>query len=83
MKFRVFWDVLLCSQERLPDVTEMRTAFIIREAVRTSETSVNIYLTTRQYIPEDCELHTRRRENLKSHNLQNDYASLTISLECK
>jgi hypothetical protein len=37
------------------------------EAARTSETSVDIQLTTRQYIPEDSELHTRRRENLKSH----------------
>jgi hypothetical protein len=36
------------------------------EAVRTSETSVNINVTTRRYIPEDCKLHTRRRENLKS-----------------
>jgi hypothetical protein len=36
------------------------------EAVRTSETSVNIYLTTRQYIQEDSNLHARRRENLKS-----------------
>jgi hypothetical protein len=27
------------------------------EAVCTSETSVNIYLTTRQYIPEDSKLH--------------------------
>jgi hypothetical protein len=34
---------------------------------RTSETSVEIQLRTRQYIPEDSELHTRRRENLKSH----------------
>jgi hypothetical protein len=56
-------------------VSEVRTASIMRamivslkmEAVRTSETSVNIYLTTWQYIPEDSELHTRRRENLKSH----------------
>jgi hypothetical protein len=31
------------------------------------ETSVDIQLRTRQYIPEDSELHTRRRENLKSH----------------
>jgi hypothetical protein len=52
----------------------VRTASIIRaiislmmEAESTSETSVNIYLTRRQYIPEDSELHTRRRENLKSH----------------
>jgi hypothetical protein len=36
------------------------------EAENTSETSVDNYLT-RQYIPEDkSELHTRRRENLKS-----------------
>jgi hypothetical protein len=37
------------------------TAFIIRammKAVRTSETSVNIYLTTPQYIPEDFKLHS-------------------------
>jgi hypothetical protein len=32
-----------------------------------SETSVDIRLRTRQYIPEDSELHTRRRENLISH----------------
>jgi hypothetical protein len=39
------------------------------EAARTSETSVDNYFT-RQYIPEDnSELHTRRRENLKSHML--------------
>jgi hypothetical protein len=37
------------------------------EAARTSETSVDNYFT-RQYIPEDkSELHTRRRENSKSH----------------
>jgi hypothetical protein len=58
----------------LTDVSEVRTASIITaialmvEVVRTSEKSVNIYLTTRKYIPEDSKLHTRRRENLKSHN---------------
>jgi hypothetical protein len=37
------------------------------EAARTSEASVDNYFT-RQYIPEDnSELHTRHRENLKSH----------------
>jgi hypothetical protein len=42
------------------------------EAARTSETSVDNYFT-RQYIPEDnSELHTRRRENLISHNLLHD-----------
>jgi thiamine kinase-like enzyme len=38
-------------------------------AARTSERSVDIQLRTLQYIPEDSELHTRRRENLKSHNI--------------
>jgi hypothetical protein len=38
------------------------------EAARTSETSVDNHFT-RQYNPEDSsEHHTRRRENLKSHN---------------
>jgi hypothetical protein len=40
---------------------------VMMEAARISETSVGIQLTTRQYIPEDSELHTHRRENLKSH----------------
>jgi len=38
------------------------------DAVRNSETSVHFNVTTRRYNPEDSELHTRRRENLKSHN---------------
>jgi hypothetical protein len=38
------------------------------EAVRTSEKSVDNH-STRQYNPEDSsEFHSRRRENLKSHN---------------
>jgi hypothetical protein len=41
------------------------------EAARTYETSVDIQLRTRQYITEDSELHTRRRENLKSHKIRN------------
>jgi predicted RNA methylase len=56
------------------DVSEVRAAIVMsaitafmKKAARASETSVDIYLTTRQYIPEDYELHTRRRENLKSH----------------
>jgi hypothetical protein len=46
------------------DVSEVRAASIIRtialmmEAARTSETSVDIQLRIRQYIPEDSELHT-------------------------
>jgi hypothetical protein len=37
------------------------------EAENTSETSVNVYQTTRRNSPENSHLHTRRRENLKSH----------------
>jgi hypothetical protein len=40
---------------------------LMMEAACTSETSAGNYFT-QQYIPEDkSELHTRRRENLKSH----------------
>jgi predicted enzyme involved in methoxymalonyl-ACP biosynthesis len=55
------------------DVSEVRTTSIISAiivlmtVVRTSETSNNFNATTRRYIPEDSKLHTRHRENLKSH----------------
>jgi hypothetical protein len=55
------------------DVSEVLAAsiisFLMVEAACTSETSIDIQLRTRQYIPEDSELHTRRRENLKSHRV--------------
>jgi hypothetical protein len=37
------------------------------KAVSISEMSVNFYQTTQRNIPEDGHVHTRRRENLKSH----------------
>jgi hypothetical protein len=37
------------------------------EAASTSETSANFYQTAQRNNPEDSHLHTRRRENLKSH----------------
>jgi hypothetical protein len=40
---------------------------LMMETACTSETSVNVYQTTRRYNPEDRHLHTRRRENLKSY----------------
>jgi hypothetical protein len=42
---------------------------MMMEAEITSETSVNFYQTTLRKIPEENYLHTRRRENLKSHKL--------------
>jgi hypothetical protein len=44
------------------------------EAARTSETSIDIQLRTRQYIPEDSEFHTRRRENLKISHFQRTFS---------
>jgi hypothetical protein len=62
----VFWDVLPCKI--IVNRRFRGTCCLHRqEAARTSETSVDNYFT-RQYIQEDnSELHTRRRENLKSH----------------
>jgi hypothetical protein len=53
---------------------------LIMEAVHTSETSVNFNVTTWCYIPEDSKLHTRRRENLKSHKILHvlEVSSLTV-----
>jgi hypothetical protein len=48
------------------------------EAVSTSETSVNIYQTTWRNILEDSHLHTRRRENLKSHT---DFLFILLGLQ--
>jgi hypothetical protein len=60
MKMAVFWDV---APGCLVEVRDR----LMMETVGTSETSVNFYQTTRRNIPEDSHLHTRRRENLKSH----------------
>jgi hypothetical protein len=64
-KFSIFWDMLPFSQV---DV-DRRFIALMMEAVRTSETSANTYLTTRQYIAKDSKLHSPRLENLKSHKL--------------
>jgi hypothetical protein len=62
----VIWDVAPCSHVEIAQ----RFRAMMMEAVGTSETSVNFYQTTRRNIPEDSHLHTRRRENLKSHLVQ-------------
>jgi hypothetical protein len=62
---------------KFTDVSEATAASIIRaitlialimEAASTSETSVDFYHTTLRNNPEVSHLHTRRRENLKSHH---------------
>jgi hypothetical protein len=68
----------------LNDVSEVLAASIIAlmmEAACTSETSVDIQLRARQYIPEDSELHTRCHENLKSHMKCFCFSSLYLLLE--
>jgi hypothetical protein len=45
------------------------------EARRSFENSISIYQTTHYRIPEDINLHTHLRENLKSHK---DYGSSII-----
>jgi hypothetical protein len=65
---RVVW-------QKFTDVSLVLAAYIIvvvmvalmMEAVGTSETSVNFYETTWSNISQGSQLHTRRRENLKSH----------------
>jgi hypothetical protein len=42
---------------------------LMMAAARTSETLSNFYQTTRRYNPEDSNLRTHRRENLKSYKI--------------
>jgi hypothetical protein len=44
-----------------------RQGSLMMEAVRASETSVNLYQFTRRYNQEDSHLHVHRQENLKSY----------------
>jgi hypothetical protein len=71
MKFRVFRDILPCSQIDVDRRFRGEWLDLMMEVAHTTETSVDIDLTTRQYIPEKSELHTRRSENIKSHNHPN------------
>jgi hypothetical protein len=62
VKMAVFWVVAPCKPRGL-------LIALMMEAASISETSVNIYQTTRRNNPEDSHLHTRRRENLKSYSI--------------
>jgi hypothetical protein len=66
-KMAVFWVVEPCSLEGF--LTCGLLIALMMEAASTSETSVNFYQITRHNNPEDSHLHTRRRENLKSHKV--------------
>jgi hypothetical protein len=44
---------------------------LMMEAASTSETTVNFFQTTQRNIQDNSHLHTRRRENLKSHIQKN------------
>jgi hypothetical protein len=70
---RVVWQKFSEVSDVLPAST-IRVIALMMEAVSTSITSVNFYETVRRNIPEDSHLHTRRRENLKSHLVLFRYA---------
>jgi hypothetical protein len=65
----VFWDFWPCSlvEGRFRSAYCLHHQALVMEAISTIETAVNFYQDTRHSIPEDRHLHTRRRENLKSH----------------
>jgi hypothetical protein len=76
MKNTALWETALCSLVEVD--RRFRGAYCLHyrlydgemmEAICTSETSANFKKTTLRYrsIPERHNLHTRRRENLKSH----------------
>jgi hypothetical protein len=56
----------LCLQILIKYIRGKNTTLMM-EAAHTSETSGDIQLRTQQYIPKDYELHTCRRDILKSH----------------
>jgi hypothetical protein len=67
----VMWNDASSNLDDIRDVSEEPAASTIRvstmEAERSSEASVNIYRPTTCDIPEDSHLHTRHRQNLRSH----------------
>jgi hypothetical protein len=75
MTMIAFWDIALCSLVEVSDVSEVRTASIIRaivEALHTYEISAYFNETIRRYIPEDSHLHIKL-------SLKNAYISVVKS----
>jgi hypothetical protein len=72
-KFKVFCDVAPCSHVELTDVSEVRTASVIRAMRPDDEGSTNLrnvgQLQRDYQALHHRRLHTRLRENLKSHIL--------------
>jgi hypothetical protein len=64
-KNRLFWEIYKINKNCTWSSASSGMYCCVLNWIST-ETSVDIQLRTRQYIPEDSELHTRRRENLKS-----------------
>jgi hypothetical protein len=66
----------------IADVSEMHAdsnIALMMEAASASKTPVNFYQTTRRNIPEDSHLHTRSRENLKSHQVRSGVGNYIYS----
>jgi hypothetical protein len=85
MKMAVFWVVAPCSLVKVYrrfGGSSFNIALMMEAAV-TSEKSVNFYQTTRGNNPEDSHLHTRRRENLKSHSFDEVLGELYIKYKQK
>jgi hypothetical protein len=86
MKFRDVWDVSPCNHVKVD--RRFRGAYCLhhqgKEAVRTSETSVNFNVTTRRYIPEDSKLQIQYKSRIYTAALLNNFMinSLKHSL-CK
>jgi hypothetical protein len=64
----VFWDVFPCSLLEI-DRCFRGSSALMKEAVKTSETFVSFYQTTRFNIQENSDLHIRRHEKCLSYQL--------------
>jgi hypothetical protein len=56
MKMTIFWDIAPCNLVEVNRRLRGAVIALIKEAVSTSETSVNFYETTRRNYPEDSHL---------------------------
>jgi hypothetical protein len=55
---------------------------VVMEGVRTSETSLNVYQTTRLNIPENSHVHNRRRDNVKIRRLHLPHKTIALCMNC-